>query len=136
MPAAAAGGHPLVRLGAHRLRLLELLLRVVDRGQAVIGLDVVGLELDRLLEGFLRLVPLLLARVDGAEVVIAVEALRDLDDDRVELRDRLVVLPVVGERRPFGEVVLILRAAAAFLASSALAAAAPAPAFKTKFTSF
>ena len=71
---AAAAGAAAARLGAHRRRFVEALLVVVERGQRVQRLGVVGLELERLLPALLGLLLVLLLQVGVADVVVAVVA--------------------------------------------------------------
>src|SRR5439155_17601307 len=95
---ARAAARQLRRLRARFRGLVELLLRVVDRRQPVVGLGEVRLHLDGLLVRLLGVLVVLLARVDRADVGEALGALRDVDGDLLELRDRLVVLARIAER--------------------------------------
>jgi hypothetical protein len=84
------GGGP----GADGGRFVEALLVVVEGGQRVQRLGVIGLVFERLLPVLLGQLLVLLLEIRGADVVVALETRRLEGQRRLELRDRGVV--VVG----------------------------------------
>ena len=82
----ASAGEPR-RRGARLGRVVEPPLRVVDLGQPVVGLGVVGLQGQRLPEGRLRLVVGPQPALHDAEVALALGALRRRLERRLEERD-------------------------------------------------
>ena len=98
---AAAGARALAGLGAHRLRLREFLLVVVNRREEVVRVDRIGIDLQRLLQRRLGRRVVLLRGVVRPDVHVALRALGHLRDHLVELRDRLVVLAGVAQAGAF-----------------------------------
>src|SRR5262249_56256190 len=83
-------------------------LGVVDVRQGVIGLGVVGLQLNRLLVGRLGLVVVLLLRLGEGDVVVAVVAVRVQLGRVLERRDRRIVVAGATRRDAFLERLLQL----------------------------
>src|SRR5207302_7348798 len=106
---AAATAAKLRRLRARRSGFVELALRVVDVGEAVVRLDIIRLRLDRLFVRGLGFVVFLLLRVGVADVVVAVGARRAQLRAVRELRDRFIEVAGAARGPAFLERLLQLR---------------------------